>query len=395
LSRCLQFNLKRLTASQIVARMDEICSAEKLVAEAAALKRLGRAAAGSMRDGLSLLDQALAYGAEQLTDADVAEMLGSMDRHRIIALLDMLIAGDGAELIATIRALDELVPDYNIVLDEIATALQRIAVIQIAGADAVDDEDELDALVRLAGAIEVEQVQLYYQIAVTSRRDLALAPDSRIGFEMALLRMLAFRSTTGGARIVASAVAPTGRRPARSTDNASRPPRTTRSSSGPDSQSTESAQQSSAQPPAPVAELTDVQVAVEDIYDWPAFVAQLPLDGAALQLAAHSALEASSPFEVRLKVERCNEHLLTGKLKSKLTAAIQQRIGSGIGVQFSLTDEVLETAAARVVDQGKQAMNKARVAIEKDPGVQQLVDVFGGEVVPNSIQPIGREFSAK
>ncbi len=395
LSRCLQFNLKRLTATQIVGRMDEICAAEKLEAEPAALKRLGRAAAGSMRDGLSLLDQALAYGAERLTDADVAEMLGSMDRHRIIALLDVLVAGDGAELIATIRALDELVPDYEIVLDEIATALQRIAVIQIAGADAVEDEDELDALVRLAGDIEVERVQLYYQIAVTSRRDLALAPDSRIGFEMALLRMLAFRPTTGGASIVASAVEPTGRQSPPRKRSASRSPGA-KTSADPDSQATESAPHlplpvSS----SPAAEITDMQVAIEDIHDWPDFVAQLPLDGAARQLAAHSALEASSPFEVRLRLERRNKHLLTGKLKGRLTAAIQQRIGSGIGVQFSLTDETLETAAARVADRGEQAMNQARVAIEKDPNVQQLVEVFGGEIVPNSIQPIDRESSAK
>ena len=139
LSRCLQFNLKRLTTNQIVGRMDKICSAEKLDAEASALKRIGRAAAGSMRDGLSLLDHALAYGAERLTDADVAEMLGSMDRYRIVALLDLLVAGNGADLIAAIHDLDELVPDYAIVLDEIATTLQRIAVIQVAGADAVED----------------------------------------------------------------------------------------------------------------------------------------------------------------------------------------------------------------------------------------------------------------
>jgi len=192
LSRCLQFNLKRLTTNQIVGRMTEICTAEQLEAEPAALNRLGRAAAGSMRDGLSLLDQALAYGAERLTDADVAEMLGSMDRYRIIALLDVLVAGNGADLIAAIRDLDEFVPDYEIVLDEIATALQRIAVIQVAGADVVEEEDELESLVRLAGDIQMERVQLFYQIAVTSRRDLELAPDPRIGFEMALLRMLAF-----------------------------------------------------------------------------------------------------------------------------------------------------------------------------------------------------------
>jgi DNA polymerase-3 subunit gamma/tau len=185
LSRCLQFNLKRLTSQQIIDRMSMICAAEDLDAETAALRRLAHAASGSMRDALSLLDQGLAYGADQLLDADMAEMLGSMDRHRIIDLLRGLAEGDGGQLLARIRDLDELVPDYEIVLDEIATALQRMAVIQLAGAEALEDEDELEALQDLATQIAPEQLQLFYQIAVTSRRDLGLAPDPRIGFEMA------------------------------------------------------------------------------------------------------------------------------------------------------------------------------------------------------------------
>ncbi len=393
LSRCLQFNLKRLTMNQIVGRMDKICTTEHLEVEAAALNRLGRAAAGSMRDGLSLLDQALAYGAERLRDADVAEMLGSMDRHRIVALLDLLAAGNGADLIAAIHDLDELVPDYEIVLDEIATALQRIAVIQVAGADAVEDEDELESLTRLAGDIGKESIQLYYQIAVTSRRDLALAPDPRMGFEMALLRMLAFypagcatgtgSSSSSPNQHQATPEAGKTRRQAKSqaTPAPVRPP------PGPAPQATQSA------PPPPSADATADKVSVEDIRDWPDFVAGLSLDGAAHQLAAHSALEASSPFELRLCIERRNEHLLTDKLKSRLTLAIRQRIGSGIAVHFLVTDKALETAAARSVDHSEQAMSNAREAIDNDPDVQQLVDLLDAEVVPNSVQPVDQKLS--
>jgi len=390
LSRCLQFNLKRLTTSQIVGRMDEICTAEQLDAEGAALKRIGRAAAGSMRDGLSLLDQALAYGAERLTDSDVAEMLGSMDRYRIVAMLDLLAAGNGADLIAAIHDLDELVPDYALVLDEIATALQRIAVIQVAGADAVEDEDELESLTRLAGDLEAERIQLYYQIAVKSRGDLVLAPDPRIGFEMALLRMLAFRPAgstagTGGG----SAAVPTARRTSRPQASPVPPVPDNKGKPKPKSRATQSAPQ---RPPQPAAVAPD-KVSVEDIHNWPDFAAGLQLDGAARELAAHSALGAYSPFEIRLSVEGRNEHLLTDKLKSRLTAAIQQRIGSGIAVQFSVTDQVLETAAARAVDHSEQAMRRAQDAIENDPDVQQLVDVLGGEIVANSVQPIDCETS--
>jgi len=393
LSRCLQFNLKRLTLNQIVGRMDEICVAEQLDTEAAALKRLGRAAAGSMRDGLSLLDQALAYGAEQLTDADVAEMLGSMDRHRIIDLLDLLVAGNGVDLIATIQDLDTLVPDYEIVLDEIATALQRIAVIQVAGADAVEDEDELESLVRLAADIKAEQVQLYYQIAVTSRQDMMLAPDPHIGFEMALLRMLAFCPAGQTAGMGEPMPATPVRQAAPVASNKSQP---TRAQTSPVSRQESRSDQSVSPPSSPPPATADSgQVAVEDIHDWPDFMTGLSLDGAARQLAAHTSLETYTPFEIRLSVEKRNEHLLTDKLKNRMTVAVQQRIGSGIAVCFVVTDKTLETAAARAADDSEQALRDAREAIETDPDVRQLVDVLGGEVVPNSIQPINPESSTE
>ncbi len=383
LSRCLQFNLKRLTMKQIVGRMQQICSAEDLDAETPALNRLGRAAAGSMRDGLSLLDQALAYGAERLTDTDVAEMLGSMDRQRIIELIDLVAAGQGADLIAAIHRLDELVPDYETLLGDIATALQRIAVIQVAGADAVEDEDELQSLVRLAESIDAESVQLYYQIAVMGRADLPLAPDPRLGFEMALLRMLAFRPTMPetAAESPRGASTPQG---APSAPRLAKPkPRPTRRDPAPVPRK---------EPAAPKRVQSVVADGpVEDIDDWPGFVATLSLDGAAQQLAANSALEAFSPFEMRLCVERCNESLLTDYLKGRLSAVIRQRVGSDIAVHFSITDNPLETAAARAAERRQAGMRKAQAAIEDDPGVRQIVDVFNGEIVADSIRPIDQE----
>ena len=188
LSRCLQFNLKRLPGSLIVERMARICAAEGVAAEAGALARLARAAAGSMRDGLSLLDEALAFGNETLHDSDVAEMLGSLDRTRVMTVLTAVAQANGAELLQRVRELDEMVPDYHALLDDVATMLQKIAVIQVAGEDALEDEDDLPGLLSLASSLEPEITQLYYQIAVLGRRDLPLAPDPRIGFEMALLR---------------------------------------------------------------------------------------------------------------------------------------------------------------------------------------------------------------
>jgi DNA polymerase-3 subunit gamma/tau len=206
---------------------------------------------------------------------------------------------------------------------------------------------------------------------------------------MALLRMLAFRpagsaaGTGGGSAAVST------------TRLAQRPPSSpvpSVSDNKGQQRKPRAAQSAPQRPPQPTTVAPD-KVSVEDIHNWPDFAAGLSLDGAARELAAHSALGTYSPFEIRLSVEGRNEHLLTDKLKSRLTAAIQQRIGSGIAVQFSVTDQALETAAARAVDHSEQAMRRAQDAIENDPDVQQLVDVLGGEIVANSVQPIDCETS--
>jgi DNA polymerase-3 subunit gamma/tau len=373
LSRCLQFNLKRLSATQIVGRMTDICAAEKLQADTGALARLGRAATGSMRDGLSLLDQAIAFGDGQISDADAAEMLGSMDQHRIVELLDGVIQGDGAELLRRIRSLDELVPDYERVMDEMATVLQRIAVIQVAGVEALEEEDDLEALVRLAAEVNPEFIQLLYQISVTGRRDLSLAPDNRLGFEMAMLRMLTFRpQVTDSAN--STNPGPASKRPVAEK-------RTQSPAAGP---SRSKKKKSSA--PAP-AEARAGPVSADEIDDWLAFIAELPLEGAARQLAENTALEEGSPFELRLSIERRNEHLLTEQLKERMVSAVQERVGEGVNLRFTLRDATIETVAARSAEQAEKKLEDTEKAIQQDPTVQDLVDVFGAEIVPDSVRP--------
>lgn len=361
LSRCLQFNLKRLPMALIVGRMEKICAAEGVKAEAGALSRLARAAAGSMRDALSLLDQALAYGNESLRDADVAEMLGSLDRGRVMALLEALADADAAGLLARIHELDEMVPDYASLLDEIATVLQRLAVVQLAGADALDEEDDQAALTALAARFDAETTQLDYQIAVTSRRDLAAAPDPRLGFEMAMLRMLAFRPA-GVAEPVSS---PAPGRPAAAPAAASPPVPRPR-----------------AQPaPAPKGESASPE-------DWPAFVRELPLEGAARQLALHTELAAATPFEIRLTLAPADAHLLTEQQKTRFVAAIRERRGAEVAVRIEVRDGAGESPAARDAERQGEALRRARDAIESDPEVRKLADMFGAELVPGSIKPV-------
>ena len=357
LSRCLQFNLKRLMQATIVERLALVCSSEGITAEPGAILRLARAAAGSMRDALSLLDQGLAFGNGALCDADVAEMLGSLDRERVTALLSALAAADAPALLEQVRQLDELAPDYGDVLASLASLLQQAAVAQVAGTAALDGaagDDDREAVVRLAGQLAPETVQLMYQIAVMGRRDLVLAPDPRTGFEMALLRMVAFhpdRQSSAGIP-AASTAAPTAARIA-----------------------------APASAPAPVA-----AAPAGSIGDWPAFVSQLAVDGAVRQLAANCALASQSPAELRLTLDKRNSHLLTDNLRNRLTAALLERLGSAVKVRFAIAEATPDTAAARQAQGEELELREARAHLAADSNMQQLAEMFGAEVVPDSVR---------
>ncbi|GIT15307.1 MAG: hypothetical protein CM1200mP36_10630 [Gammaproteobacteria bacterium] len=205
LSRCLQFNLKRLTLGEIHAQLKKLCAEEGVVTESTGLSAIAKAADGSMRDALSLLDQAIGYGKGEVSQVCVAAMLGSIDQGHVIRLIEGLSAGDGSALMNEVAQLDEQAPDYGAVLDELVSSLQRIAVIQVVGEDdAIDGYEELS---RLAPTLSAEDVQLYYQIALQGRRDLDACRDFRSAFEMTLLRMFAFRPVS----VEKSTVGPTDR----------------------------------------------------------------------------------------------------------------------------------------------------------------------------------------
>ncbi len=365
LSRCLQFNLKRLPQATIMERLSLVCGQEGIAAEPGAVLRLARAAAGSMRDALSLLDQGLAFGDGGLRDADVAEMLGSLDRARLTGLLDALSTADAPAMLTQVRALDELAPDYGDVLAGLATLLQQIAVAQVAGAGALDNEssteEEAAFVVGLAGRMAPETVQLMYQIAVMGRRDLVLAPDPRTGFEMALLRMVAFHPDRQRPGLPAGA----GVAPYRAVG------------AGNETSVVRGPGQPAAAPTAATA---------GEIGDWPAFVATLTLDGAARQLAAHCALAVQSPFELRLTLDKRNAHLLTDNLRGRLTVAVQERLGAAVKVLYSVSDAVQETPAGRQARTDDDELRLARERIASDSNLRQMTELFGAEVIPESIR---------
>jgi DNA polymerase-3 subunit gamma/tau len=210
LSRCLQFNLRRLPVAVIRDQLAKVLDDEAISYELAALTELARAADGSMRDGLSLTDQAIAFaGGEQLQRAAIEDMLGTSGRQTLFEVLDALATRDAEALLSCIQRLEAQGPDYAALLTDLAGYLQRLAVLQLLPA-AQSEEDE-QALLALTARFAPEDVQLYYQIAINGRRDLPWAPDPRLGFEMTVLRMMAFQPddapaaprapTAGGARV--------------------------------------------------------------------------------------------------------------------------------------------------------------------------------------------------
>ena len=208
LSRCLQFNLKQMPVPLIVEHLETVLAAEKVEYEVNALRVLAKAAQGSMRDALSLTDQAIAYAAGKVTEESVRGMLGTLDDAYLIRILDCLIAKDGASLLAVANEMGERSMSFSLALQDLSSLLQKIAAAQVVPESVLDDWPEAGEIRRLATQLTKEEAQLFYQITITSRPDLSLAPDEQTGFAMTLLRMLAFRPGGSGSSATPAPSAP-------------------------------------------------------------------------------------------------------------------------------------------------------------------------------------------
>jgi len=196
LSRCLQFNLKRMTPEHIAGHLNHVLTAEKIPFEEPALWLLARAADGSMRDALSLTDQAIAFGNQQLVASDVSAMLGTINQRDIESLVGTLVARDGPALLTEIRRIADFAPDYGVVLADLLSLFHRVTMEQVVPGSADNALGDARQIKALANKLSAEDAQLFYQVALMGRKDLAITPDARMGFEMTLLRMLAFRPGT-------------------------------------------------------------------------------------------------------------------------------------------------------------------------------------------------------
>ncbi|TBR14422.1 MAG: DNA polymerase III subunit gamma/tau [Lysobacter sp.] len=397
LSRCLQFNLKRLDEAQIGGQLRRILQAEEIAVEDGAIRELARAADGSLRDGLSLLDQAIAYTGSQLTDAGIASMLGTVDRDRVSALLAALCDGDGAALMAEVARLGEFSPDWDDVLEAVAEALHRAQVRQlVADAEASGDVDT-GQIHALAAACAPEVVQLWYQMALTGRRDLPFAPSPRAGFEMVMLRMLAFRPSSHSSPVdpdakqaTAEASSPAVRKATFSA--APSAPIRGATPASPAEVAVVVARDNAAVPPArsaaPVnSAIEPTQSTLDTVEAWRDWVAQCELKGPVRLLAESVGFLGCDGRELRLSIEPSDEHLRGAAMVKMLADAVSRVLGVVPQIRFDAPSRPIDSVRVQAGRERDARQSAAEARFAAHPDVQRLV-AQGGRIVPDSVRPL-------
>jgi DNA polymerase-3 subunit gamma/tau len=344
LSRCLQFNLKQMPPAAIVAHLTKVLESEQIRFEADALPLVARAAAGSMRDALSLLDQAIAHGGGRVSAQSVAEMLGAIDQGYLLRLLEAVAAQDARAAAAVADEMQARSLSYDAALADLAGLLLRVALAQALPETLDDDATDRARMAELAGRLDAETVQLYYQIAVQGREDLPLAPDEHAGFLMTVLRMLAFR--------------PEGLKNGI---------------------------------PLPQKEKTPQQNnATKQTGEWAQLVGQLPVTGAARELARNSELSRREGNLFELVVPKAKAYLAERGYQDKLRAALEQHLGGGVEIRVAIGE--VSGASAAALETGERDARRAAAtqAVRSDGFVQDLVSIFDGKVVDSTIRENGK-----
>ncbi|WP_374682825.1 DNA polymerase III subunit gamma/tau [Accumulibacter sp.] len=398
LSRCLQFNLKQMTQPLIAAHLKQILEDEAISADAGALQLLARSAAGSMRDALSLLDQAIAHGAGKVEETQVREMLGAVDLDHLLSIVDALLAGDAA---AMLRVADEMAArslSFDAALQEMAALFTRLQIAQLAPQAIADDLPERLRIEALATALDPEFVQLAYQIAVHGRRELPLAPDEQAGFVMTLLRLHAFRpalaSDDPGAgasatRAVADRSAATASAVLASPAAPRTPPPAGSATAASLARSTPVAV---VQPAAAVATPSVAPAALPPATpttgDWHEMLAALKVSGMARELGQHCELRERQGGRIVLRLAPAHRHLLMKPAQDKLQQALGEYFGSPQQLAVELEATSGETPAASAQRDRRQRQDRAIAAVEQDGFVREVIEMFDATLIESSIKPV-------
>ena len=420
LSRCLQFGLRRLNVDEIAAELARISGEEAIEADPVALRVLGRAADGSMRDALSLLDQAAAYGAGRVVAADVRALVGTVERDRLLALLDALASSDAAAMVGALDRIAGEAADYEALLGEVVEALGRMAALNVVPAGREDDE-EVEALRALAARVPPEALQLHYQIGLLGRRDLPYAPHPRAGFEMTMLRMVAFAPASAAERapdrsaVPAPAPAATlvsdaapespptqevyravpARAPGPAPADEAQPPMADAAPEPPPLEEEHPPEAAAAtEPPDPAPAPPPLAPAAPEEAEallaparWAALCARLSLNGVTGQLAANCVVRGHTGTTVELGLNPEHAQLLTDGTRAKLEAALGDFLGQPIRlrVEIASREGEGESPAERDARESDERLERASRELSEVPDYQDLLSRFEGNT--RSIHP--------
>ena len=405
LSRCLQFNLKRLPMSLIISHLQHILTEEKVEHNVTALQLIAEAADGSMRDALSLLDQALAFGGGSIQEQEVRDMLGSVSRDKVIRLLKSVLQRDAQQTMNVVAELAELSPDFENVLAEFLSLLHHMSLAKTVP-EALDEfVSAREELLKLSEEVSAEDLHLFYQIALIGRRDLPLSPDARNGFEMVMLRMLAFRPASVDAGQVGHTTTSTvnpvqhqqppqrQNQPQAQAEPPSQPP--SQPQSRPQAVTTEPPVEMSAVSEAPVnnAVAEDNRpmptVAHAGSSDWRDVVNSLGLGGLVKQLAINCTMKQRDGCNIVLQIASGHSNLLNPKAKQRLQQALGEYFNIDAQLEITVVDQVesespAQTAQRETVQRQQQAVE----SINEDSFTQTLKENFNAEIIPGSVKPV-------
>jgi DNA polymerase III subunit gamma/tau len=358
LSRCLQFNLKQMPASSISSHLSNVLGLEQIAFEDGALRLIAAAARGSMRDALSLLDQAIAYSAGTVSEEAVRGMLGTVDQGYLFDIAEAVAAGDATAALQVADRMEERNISFDSALADLAALLHKLALARTAPASIGDDDPNRARMLELAARFDPEDLQLDYQIAIHGRQDLPFAPDGYAGFTMALLRMIAFRAADPARQGVTGAVEKANPAPPRGTKPVEAPP----------------ARAAHTGAPKPVAAVRPKAEA--RISDWPELARTLNLGGIVKQLAQQSAMVSFADGLLELRIAPNFRHLTEKPYQEKLRAALEEHLGSPVRLNIDVGDTA-----------GGSAQDRAKAAISQDDFVRGMVEQFDATIVDSSVKP--------
>lgn len=381
LSRCLQFNLRALQQSAITEQQIKILEAEEVSFDPSAIAILSRAASGSLRDALSLLDQAISHGGGEIEEERVRSMLGMIEDRTIISLLNALVDRDAEELISIVKEMTQKTVSFVSALDDLLLGLHDIALYQTDPELVGELDRNYPISVELAGRFSPEEVQLFYQIALIGKRDLPLAPDPRSGFEMVLLRMLAFSPDQPSEAIAQTPAAVVGAKPkaALGGDNKQDQNKTKRNKQ-------KGAKQEKPQEQEPGSKIP------HDTTSWERFIEEASLRGVVRELAMNLApLFDASKNQIQLRLDKAHQNLFSKGRAKQIDSALSEWLGRAIDVDYQIDEVAVRSPAKAKRDRTTARQEEAERIIDEDPNIAELKRRFDATVVPGSVRPSGKQ----